>query len=544
MANPTSELMVKIGTDTKQLKTGLDSANKQTKGFAQNIAKHSKAIGIGMLAVGAAIVGIATKSVLSFAKIGDEVAKMAKRTGFSTEALSELRHAAELSGASLAGLEKASRTLAGAILDAGYGLETYVRTFDKLGLSYESLAELSPEDQFLKVMEALAGVENESERAAIATDLFGRAGTQLLPMLADGTEGLKDMRQEAHDLGIVFDAEAAKSAEDFTDAMTRVKASLQGAMFAIADSLMPVIQPLIDKVTDIITAFGNWAKENETLTKIIAGAGGLMIAVGGLILILPRLITAIKAVGVALKTLMLNPIVALIAAIGLLGFGIYSLVKHHTDWNAVVEASEKVNTLLAESEGKLTNEILEAQKAYNELRLGYGQLEPEELKALERSQELIAQWEDGTYILNEATGALEHYAMGIDNTTDATEELIKANERLSDSLRGTVAEAFMTYAGMGQMTAAQFAQQKALGRSLGIPGYAEGGVVTQPTLAMVGEKGPEAVIPLEQMGGITINFTEPVFMDNEGAMNKFVAKIERVIKRNQRLSFGNSYAGG
>ena len=44
-----------------------------------------------------------------------------------------------------------------------------------------------------------------------------------------------------------------------------------------------------------------------------------------------------------------------------------------------------------------------------------------------------------------------------------------------------------------------------------IPGFADGGIVTRPTLAMVGEKGPEAIIPLSQMGnaggGVTVNVT-------------------------------------
>ena len=44
-----------------------------------------------------------------------------------------------------------------------------------------------------------------------------------------------------------------------------------------------------------------------------------------------------------------------------------------------------------------------------------------------------------------------------------------------------------------------------------IPGFADGGIVTRPTLAMVGEKGPEAIIPLSKMGGmgggVTVNVT-------------------------------------
>ena len=480
------------------LKLGIDKGDfdRDMKGIGDSLKKHQKAIGIGMVAVGAAITGVATKSVLDFAKMGDEVAKMAKRTGFTTEALSELRHAAELSGASLAGLEKASRTLSGAILDAGYGLETYVRSFDQLGLSYEDLAKLSPEDQFLAVMEALAKVEDESTRAALATDLFGRAGTQLLPMLSEGAEGLAEMRQEAHELGIVFDKEASVAAEEMTDAMTRLKSSIKGAEMSIAEALIPVITPLLDKITEVTAEMGKWIGEHETLTKVITGAGGLLMGLGAVLIILPKLKLAVAALGGALKTLLLNPVIALIAALALLGYGIYALVKHHTDWNKVVEAAAKVQDELAKSEGRLTEEVLLAQKAYNELRIGYGQLGEEEAKQLQRSQEIIAMWEDGTYVINQATGALELYDAGLGDTAKATEELRKQTEKLTGSLRGSAASAFMTYAAMGVITPAQFAQQKALGKALGIPGFQAGGIITKPTLAMLGEKGPEAVVPL------------------------------------------------
>jgi hypothetical protein len=45
---------------------------------------------------------------------------------------------------------------------------------------------------------------------------------------------------------------------------------------------------------------------------------------------------------------------------------------------------------------------------------------------------------------------------------------------------------------------------------LGIPRMAEGGIVTAPTLALIGESGPEAVVPLDRMntgGGVTVNVT-------------------------------------
>ena len=75
-------------------------------------------------------------------------------------------------------------------------------------------------------------------------------------------------------------------------------------------------------------------------------------------------------------------------------------------------------------------------------------------------------------------------------------------------------------------------------------GFQHGGIVTQPTMAMIGEAGPEAVIPLnEAMGGITINFTQPVFFDREDTMNKFVDMIRKGIQRQDRIRFGGAYSG-
>ena len=71
----------------------------------------------------------------------------------------------------------------------------------------------------------------------------------------------------------------------------------------------------------------------------------------------------------------------------------------------------------------------------------------------------------------------------------------------------------------------------------GILGFAEGGIVTQPTLAMVGEAGPEAIIPLSKAGtmGLTINITGNSFMGEEGIAEKIGNQIMQAIKANIRL---------
>jgi len=184
------DVVWRIGGDTQQLTSAMDKARV--------------AVGAAMTAAGAAITGFAALSIKDFAAAGDEVQKMAARTGFSTERLSELRHAAELSGTSLDSVEKASKKLSTTITEAGEGSKSYVAALGAVGLSYEQLAGQSPEEQFLTVALALADVEDHTTKVALAQELFGRAGTALLPMLQGGSAGLREMSAEAHRLGIVF----------------------------------------------------------------------------------------------------------------------------------------------------------------------------------------------------------------------------------------------------------------------------------------------------------------------------------------------------
>lgn len=67
---------------------------------------------------------------------------------------------------------------------------------------------------------------------------------------------------------------------------------------------------------------------------------------------------------------------------------------------------------------------------------------------------------------------------------------------------------------------------------LGIPELADGGIVTNPTLAMIGERGPEAVIPLNRlgmMGGITVNVAGSVVAEDD-----LIETIRRGLVRSQR----------
>lgn len=284
------DALLKLGVDDKELKKGLD-------GVEQKLNKVGKAaMGMG-LAITTALVG----ATIAAAKFGDEIAKMAKRTGLGTVALSELRYMADLSGTSLEGLETGIRRMQRVIIDASAGMSTAVRAFERLGLSIEDVLALSPEEQFYTIAKALADIHDPTMRAAVAQEVFGRAGTQLLPMLAEGAAGLEALREEAHEYGRIIDEEAAAKSEEFMDALERLKKSFGGIVDVIGVELMPVITELLeDKIIPAIHAVIDWMKENEGLVKSLFKVGGVLLGAGGVIFAIGKVIKVVQALKVAL----------------------------------------------------------------------------------------------------------------------------------------------------------------------------------------------------------------------------------------------------
>ena len=226
----------------------------KASGEMGKIGKAMKGIGIGIAGISTAAIGMGIASVKAFADAGDEVQKMALKTGFSTESLSELRHAANLSGTSIQGLEKGIKKMASVVLDAQQGLATGTDALEMMGMKVADLEGLNPEQVFLKMSEAIADIEDPITKAAVAQDVFGKSGVDLLPMLANGAEGLKKMREEANELGLVMDQDAADSAANFNDSITKLQGAASGLMMELGKALMPVLEKLVPVLIKVVQA--------------------------------------------------------------------------------------------------------------------------------------------------------------------------------------------------------------------------------------------------------------------------------------------------
>lgn len=315
---------VELYTKNGPLYKGLKSAQKRLSAWSKDVTSAGKVV----LGLGAAITGPILAASKVFASMGDTVQKMAARTGIAAEALSELGFAAEQGGADLAAVETGIRRMQRSLADAERGLSTPVDALNMLGLSITQLQGLSPEDQFQAIADGITSLGDPTRKAAAAMMLFGRSGTQLLPML----DGLASIRQQARDLGLVISTEDANRAAAFTDQLNILRRVLMQGLFAAGSSVADVLGELTMKIVKVVTTATTWIKENKglfvsllKLGAIISGVGAGLIALGtigaGLAGLLGGMASAVTMVGGAFSTIgsvlgfLVSPIGLVVAAL-------------------------------------------------------------------------------------------------------------------------------------------------------------------------------------------------------------------------------------
>ena len=247
--------------------------------FSKTMASATKAFGvitraakIAAVAIGGVVTALAAVAITT-AKAGDEFQKMALRTGLSAQALSEMKKAAELSGSSIQTFEKGVKTLAKRISDANFGLETYQRIFRELNIEYKTASgELREvDDVFLDAVDSINKLGSETAKAALAQELFGKAGTQMLPLIKAGREGIEEMRASARRLGLTFTDLEANQAAAFTDRLSDAKDAVKGLWFSLGKQLIPTFTVLLEKFTTFLVDSPLVSTAIDAITTAVKG---------------------------------------------------------------------------------------------------------------------------------------------------------------------------------------------------------------------------------------------------------------------------------
>lgn len=289
---------VEIFGDDSKLQRTLGRIKGRLRAFGASVQK----IGLRTAGLGAAITAPLLLAAKQFANVGDNLNKMSIRTGIAAEDLSQLGFAAEQSGSSLDELAAATLRMNRRLgrITAGQASKTQEEALESLGLSAERLQQLSPEERLFAIADAMAGMSDQAEAAGLAQRAFGTQVDKILPLLLQGSDGIRALKQEAKDLGLTLSTEDAQAAADLTDAMNRVVSVVKRAAVAVGSALAPILEKTADLILSVAKPVREWIDANRGLVQTVLLVGAAVTGLGVAAIVLGTAFTGLAAaVGIA-----------------------------------------------------------------------------------------------------------------------------------------------------------------------------------------------------------------------------------------------------
>jgi len=263
----------------------------------------TKSVTVPILGAVSALIAFSIKSAYASDEIGDTAEKL----GLSAEQMQEWNHSATILGVSTERMEKAFMKVNGILGDIATGNgDKYADSLALIGLSLDDLEGKNADQAFALIRDALSEVEDEAIRVGVANDLLSeRVAADIIPVLTQEAATISDLRNEAQELGIVTNEQAAQAGE-FTDALDRTKQAVSSLGVDLASTLLPVIQELTIKVRDeMIPTLKSWIDKWNNMDagtkKMIVTLTGLIAAVGPVLSIIGKVGPLLNIASIALK---------------------------------------------------------------------------------------------------------------------------------------------------------------------------------------------------------------------------------------------------
>lgn len=311
-------LRVVLGMDTASYEDGAKRAAEVTQSFGKQMLAVAGGIQIQKF------IESVTDSLKDFVKdavaTGDALQKMAQRTGVPVSELSGLAVAAQVSDLSVEQLARGIKNLQVELIKAGSNAITPAASAIKfLGLNLKEVSKASPQEAILQISEAFTKVEDPASRAAVVAALFGKKfGSDLIPLLQQGRDGINKTIEVARSLGLVVSDEFGVQAEKFSDSLKILGLVTKGIAL---QALAPFIASMAEskqKMIDYIVQINLVGKASEGLIRTIIflkdNMTALSIAIG--VLVARFVVSTVVSFSAAILTLVGR--LALLAATNLL----------------------------------------------------------------------------------------------------------------------------------------------------------------------------------------------------------------------------------
>lgn len=238
-------------------------------------------VGRGLAVAGAATAAVGAAAIKAgdafadaageVAEYGDNIDKMSQRLGFSYEGFQKWDYILGQSGVDIDSMQTGLKTLTNQLDDARNGSADAQARFEALGLSLEDISNMSREEVFESVISGFQQMEDSTERAALANDLFGKSGQNLTPLFNQSIEETKALADAAEDLGLIMSDDAVKASADYQDALDTMQRSMAGLKNNMMGEFLPGITSVMDGLTALFTGDGDAgvAKITEGIDTIV-----------------------------------------------------------------------------------------------------------------------------------------------------------------------------------------------------------------------------------------------------------------------------------
>lgn len=356
-------LTIEMAANVARLSQDMEAAKRTVDGAMRDIQKSVSVAKNALVGLGAGLsVGAFAAWVKTAVDAADEMSKLSQKTGIAVKDLAGLQLAYRQSGLEAGALQQSMGKLSVAVVNGSDALKAMgVQTRNADG-------SLKTTRQVLgDVADRFASYEDGIAKTALAIELFGKSGAELIPMLNGGSAALAEFDEMARKLGLTMDEETARNAEKFNDTLDLVGQGMSGIARQVAGNLLPTLTALAGQFLSTMT-------EGDKLKRI---SDALALGLRGLysagLLVVEAFSTVGKTVGAAAAQIVavLQGNFSEAAAIGrewaadtTASWG-KALEQIKNAWNGTGDASVEAMAAAAAASKKAAPEVGEVAKAAN-----------------------------------------------------------------------------------------------------------------------------------------------------------------------------------
>ena len=270
---------VEISADDKKFHVSIDRIIKRFASLGAFLRNTGKQFALA----GAAVLVPLGASFLAAVKHADKIQDIADRMNTTTEAVSRLGYAADQSASSLEDVEASNRVLTRSAIAASQGSKDQADAFDKMSISASEFLSMEVDERFVRIAEALDGMDDPLERSKFLMALLGKQAAQALPLLKEGAEGLRALFNEAEKTGSVLRGEDAKRAAAVADLLDKSWREVKNTVFEVGLTFLGFTQDLTessDSFSKTLKNIREWIRDNRRLIFTITALAAGLVVVG------------------------------------------------------------------------------------------------------------------------------------------------------------------------------------------------------------------------------------------------------------------------